>query len=50
MEMIVSPEHFQPTRVNDGFFARNGEFDTPIPTDMQTVLEKWRVYIANRKE
>lgn len=25
-------------------------FSTDLPTDMQTVIEKWRVYISNRKE
>lgn len=25
-------------------------FETDLPPDMQTVLEKWRVYIANRKD
>lgn len=26
------------------------EFNTELPDDMQAVLEKWRVYIANRKD
>lgn len=25
-------------------------FETDLPEDMQTILEKWRVYIANRKD
>jgi 23S rRNA pseudouridine1911/1915/1917 synthase len=25
-------------------------FNTDLPTDMQRVIEKWRVYINNRKE
>ena len=25
-------------------------FETDLPEDMKTVLEKWRVYVANRKD